>query len=53
MAIFHAEFFSNHPISRAIIAEYDGTIDKNRISDYKETVGSGISVKIDGKNTCF
>lgn len=46
----HAEFFSNHPISRAIIAEYDGTIDKNRISDYKETVGSGISVKIDGKN---
>lgn len=43
----YAEYYSNHPIAKAILEEYNGEIDKERISDYEEIVGNGIRAKLD------
>lgn len=43
------ESFSNHPIARSIVKEYNKEIDKSLIHDYKEISGNGISAKIDNK----
>lgn len=43
----YAEFYSNHPIAKSILKKYSKEINKNRISDFKEISGKGISVKID------
>ncbi len=43
----YGEYYSNHPIAKAIIKKYDKDIEKERISDFKEISGKGISVKID------
>lgn len=43
----YAEYYSNHPIANSIKAAY-GEIDKDKISDYTEHSGMGISAKIDG-----
>lgn len=43
-----AESFSNHPISKSIMAAYAGNIDQNSLSDYTEIAGHGISVKDQG-----
>ncbi len=43
------ESYSNHPIGKSIIEHYSGEIDQNRIENYKELSGKGISVDIDGK----
>ncbi|QQY80226.1 Cd2+/Zn2+-exporting ATPase [Keratinibaculum paraultunense] len=45
----YAEVYSNHPIGLSIVEAYGDTIDKNRISDYKEIAGKGIEVNIDGE----
>ena len=49
----HAEFFSNHPISksikRAYEKRYNGVIDKSIIKDTKEISGFGISSVVNGK----
>ncbi len=45
----YAEYYSNHPIAKTILEEYSEEIDKERISDYKEIAGKGISAKLDGK----
>ena len=44
----YAEVFSNHPIAQSIVLEYSKEIDKNRITEYKEISGQGVSAKIDG-----
>lgn len=44
------ESFSNHPIAKSILESYHGEIDKNRIENYKELSGKGVSVDIDGNN---
>lgn len=44
----HCEVYSNHPIAKSIIDSYDGEIDKNSISNYKEISGKGISCKYNG-----
>ncbi|MGL4990616.1 MAG: heavy metal translocating P-type ATPase [Sarcina sp.] len=46
----YSEYLSNHPIAKSIIDEYKGTIDKNRINQYKEVTGRGISLNLDGRN---
>ena len=45
----YAESFSTHPIAVSVLEEYSGDIDKNKISDYNEIAGHGISCTIDGK----
>lgn len=43
------ESFSNHPIAKSILKSADIKVDENRVEDYKEIAGKGISYKIDGK----
>ena len=45
----NAEAFSNHPIAMSVLKAYDKEIDKEKISDYTEIPGHGISVIIDDK----
>lgn len=49
----HAEFYSNHPISksiqRAYKQKYNGVVDKNIIKDTKEISGFGISSNVNNK----
>ncbi len=51
--VAHAESFSNHPIAKSIVNEYekDGNIiDKNILTDFKEISGYGVKVKIEEDN---
>lgn len=43
--VAYSETYSNHPIAKAILNNYKGKIDKNKISDFKEISGRGISIK--------
>ena len=45
----HAEFYSDHPLSKPIIREYEKEISPSNISDYTEIAGKGISVLVDEK----
>jgi len=45
-----AEAYSNHPIALSILREYDKDIDMNKLSDYTELAGLGVSVNADGRN---
>lgn len=47
----HAEFYSNHPISRSIVEAFNAKIDAESISEYQEIAGKGISAIIRGKKT--
>lgn len=42
-----AESYSTHPIATSIVKEYAKEIDKQRITEYQEIAGQGVSVKID------
>jgi heavy metal-(Cd/Co/Hg/Pb/Zn)-translocating P-type ATPase len=44
-----AESYSNHPIAVSILSEYNGTVNKDAISDYEEISGHGIRVKAEGR----
>lgn len=44
------ELNSNHPIAHSIKKYYGKELDRNRIKEYKEIEGYGISVKIDDKD---
>ena len=45
----HTEAYSNHPAAAPILAKYGRSIDRSRISNYREIAGMGISAEIDGK----
>jgi Cd2+/Zn2+-exporting ATPase len=45
----YAESYSNHPIALSIISAYNAEIDRNRIKNYREIAGHGITVNVDGK----
>ena len=45
----YGESFSNHPIANAILEKFNRTINKDRISGYKEVAGNGITYKYDNK----
>lgn len=47
--IAHAESYSNHPVAKAVLSQYNKEIDKTRVDNYIEIAGKGISVLIDGK----
>ncbi len=44
----YAEYYSNHPIAKAVKSYYSKSIDPAKISDYTEIAGKGISAKIAG-----
>lgn len=48
--VAHAEYYSNHPIAKSIKQAYSGKIEENRIKEFKEISGNGISVKIDERD---
>jgi Cd2+/Zn2+-exporting ATPase len=45
----NTEAFSNHPIARSILNEYNSDVNKELLSEYNEISGHGISVKMNGK----
>ena len=46
----HAEAYSNHPIGKSIVKEYEKTLDKERIVSIRELAGKGIEAIIDNRN---
>lgn len=44
--VAHAEYYSNHPIAKAIVRNYSNKINENKISNFKEISGKGISADI-------
>lgn len=45
------ESFSNHPIAKSIVTEYNERINKEEVQNYKEVSGYGIKALIEGKET--
>ncbi|MDR1195220.1 MAG: cadmium-translocating P-type ATPase [Endomicrobium sp.] len=45
----YAESYSNHPIALSVMEAYGKQIDKNKIKNYAEHAGFGISAEIGGK----
>jgi Cd2+/Zn2+-exporting ATPase len=45
----YAEVFSNHPIALSVTREYGKEIDRNKLSEYTEYSGYGVSVVVNGK----
>ncbi|MDT9337113.1 heavy metal translocating P-type ATPase [Clostridium perfringens] len=45
----YAEYYSNHPIAKSIVSEFNKEINKGLISNYEEISGKGIKVDIDGE----
>lgn len=44
----YTEYYSSHPIAKAIVAEYGGDINAEEIFDYKENAGYGVSAMVFG-----
>jgi Cd2+/Zn2+-exporting ATPase len=44
-----AESYSNHPIAKSIVSHYGENMDLDKISDYVEVAGKGVSVSFEGK----
>ncbi|GAA0737662.1 heavy metal translocating P-type ATPase [Clostridium oceanicum] len=47
--VAHVESFSTHPIAVSIVSEFNGTINKDLIKNYKEIRGKGVEALVDGK----
>lgn len=47
----YCEYYSNHPIARAITDAYSKEIQPDRITDHEELAGYGIKAVIDGEET--
>lgn len=47
--VIMGESLSNHPIAKSIVESSDKEINSNKVKDYKEIAGKGISYKIDDK----
>ncbi|WP_233185591.1 heavy metal translocating P-type ATPase [Thermotoga sp. SG1] len=45
----YAEFFSNHPVAKAILEKYNGAIDSSKIEDFHESPGFGVTARIESK----
>ena len=45
-----AESFSNHPIARSLADAYGKTVDKARVSEFREVAGKGVLAKVDGQH---
>lgn len=42
------EQFSNHPIARSLREGWGGSLSEDRVTDFEEIAGSGVSAKVDG-----
>lgn len=45
----YGEYFSNHPIAKAILKDKKESLDKSKLEEYKEIEGHGISVLFENK----
>jgi len=45
----YAEAFSNHPIALSVMKEYGKAVERDKLSDYTEIAGHGVSVSMNGK----
>lgn len=45
----HGEAYSNHPIAKSIVESYGKEIQMEKVKDYKEIEGHGVSLVLDGK----
>ncbi|MCX7694375.1 MAG: heavy metal translocating P-type ATPase [Caloramator sp.] len=45
----YVESFSNHPIAVSIVKEYEGEIDKAKVTELKEIAGQGIIANVEDK----
>lgn len=45
----YAEIHSTHPIAKSIVQDYEKAVDTDRIANYEEKAGYGISLLLDGK----
>lgn len=45
----HTESYSNHPISKALLAAYGQPVEEDRIQDVQEISGHGVKALVDGK----
>jgi len=45
----HAEAFSNHPIALSVLRHHNREIDRGLLTEYAETPGFGVGVKLGGK----
>ena len=41
-----SEFYSSHPVARAIVRKYGKSIDENAVSEFKELSGKGVSATV-------
>lgn len=42
------ESYSDHPVAKAVLKRWNGTIDKNRVSEVEEIPGHGMKARVDG-----
>ena len=45
----YIESFSNHPITKSILESYGKEVDKQKITEYEEISGHGVTALVDGK----
>lgn len=45
----HAEMHSSHPIGKAIVSSYGGTLDESAVKNVTEEAGKGVSAEVYGK----
>ena len=45
----YIESFSNHPIAKSILESYGKDVDKQKITEYEEISGHGVTALVDGK----
>ncbi|MDR2743345.1 MAG: cadmium-translocating P-type ATPase [Treponema sp.] len=45
----HAESHSSHPIAQSILKAYGGQVSAENITEYEETAGQGVRVRVDGR----
>ncbi len=45
-----AEIASSHPISKSLKSAYGKELDRSRVTEIREISGSGLTVKVDGRN---
>lgn len=45
----YGEYYSNHPLAKAVLSLYQGKIAENRIQNIQEISGQGISLLLDGE----
>ncbi len=48
--IAHGEAFSSHPLALSAIRAYGSEPDKNRVSEYREHAGLGVSARVSGRS---